>query len=140
MNGRRPRVLLVEDSAEDVELFQLVFADAGGEAEFSLASTGLEALSVLRRWAEEPASQRPRFVLLDLNLPVVHGHEVLAYMKAEPELRQIPVAVLTSSDAPADRARCQRIGCAAYMVKPRDLRGYRDLALVVRRMLEACAA
>lgn len=134
-----PPVLFVEDDPGDIELFQLVFHDAGGRAEFSIATTGLEAMSLLQRLAAQPGAELPRFALLDLNLPLIHGSEVLAFMKAEPTLRHIPVAVLTTSDAPSDRERCNRLGCMAYLVKPRDLRGYRDLAHVVVRILSECS-
>jgi len=136
MTASRRSVLLVEDDPDDVELLRLVFECAGGQADFEIASTGVEAINRLRASNVGP----PHFVLLDLNLPVMRGDEVLAFMKRDPTLRHIPVAILTSSDAPSDRGRCGQYGCVAYLVKPKDLRGFRDLAKVIVRIVEVSGA
>jgi CheY-like chemotaxis protein len=130
-------VLLVEDDPDDVELLLLVLGDAKDQADFEVAKTGAEAMD---RLTSSRSGGLPHFVLLDLNLPMVRGDEVLAFMKRDPVLKSIPVAVLTSSDAPLDRDRCGQHGCIAYLVKPKDLRGYRDLGRVVLRILQTCWA
>jgi CheY-like chemotaxis protein len=88
---------------------------------------GATALAYLR--GEAPYTQRPRpdLVLLDLKLPRVDGHEVLAAIKSHPDLRTIPVVVLTTSDAETDRARAYRNHANSYLVKPINFARFRQL-------------
>lgn len=81
-------------------------------------SDGLEALLFLRRAEPYATVPRPSVVLLDLNLPKVSGYDVLEAVKTDPALRDLPVFVLTGSDAPADVERCYALGANAYAVKP----------------------
>jgi CheY-like chemotaxis protein len=94
---------------------------------FETISNGGEALDRLSL-AGSRDEDLPQLLLLDLNLPQVHGEEILAFIKQHPVLRAIPAVVLTTSDAPRDRERCRSIGCAEYLVKPVNYDGYVDLA------------
>jgi CheY-like chemotaxis protein len=84
---------------------------------------GAEALDYLR----SPKKPRPDVVLLDLNLPKVDGHEVLARIKESPDLCTIPIVVLTTSDAEIDRLRAYREHVNSYLVKPIDFERFRQM-------------
>jgi CheY-like chemotaxis protein len=88
---------------------------------------GDRALERLRALAAGDRSSFPSLVLLDLNLPCVSGTELISFASRDPVLKDLPIAILTSSEAPADRAHCESAGCVAYFVKPTSLQGYRVL-------------
>ena len=109
--------LLVEDDPDHAELILHVIRqhDAGHSSEH--VADGAAALEHLER-VKSGKSKHPDIVLLDLKLPKVDGLEVLDSMKKDPELRTIPVVVLTTSDAEADRARAYHSHANSYFVKP----------------------
>jgi CheY-like chemotaxis protein len=111
------RILLVEDSLPDIELTMEALADAKVANEVTVVRDGEAALEHLRR----PGAPRPDLVILDLNLPRLSGHEVLAQMRADPALRRVPVAVLTTSGAEADVARTYDLGANCFLTKPVDV-------------------
>ena len=113
------RILLVEDSVADVELTLEALADAKIANEVEVVRDGAAAMAYLRRTATEPT--RPDLVILDLNLPKMSGHEVLAAMREEDELRRMPVAILTTSSAEADVVRTYDLGANCYLTKPVDV-------------------
>jgi two-component system response regulator len=107
------RVLLVEDDSDDVELTRWSLGQIGID-QIEVAMDGAQAMDLLRN------RPLPGLVLLDLRLPLVDGLEVLARLRSDPELKAIPVAVLTSSENPLDRTACLALGVAAYLSKPLD--------------------
>jgi len=113
------RILLVEDSVADVELTLEALEDAKIANEVTVVRDGAAALTHLRTTATGPA--RPDLVILDLNLPRMSGHEVLAAMRADDDLRRMPVAILTTSSAEADVARTYDLGANCYLTKPVDV-------------------
>jgi CheY-like chemotaxis protein len=113
-------ILLVEDDPGDVTLTREAFADHKVGNSLHVVSDGVEALSFLRREGDHANAVRPDLVLLDLNLPRVDGREVLAAIKADPDLATIPVVVLTTSDAEEDVLRSYRLHANAYVTKPVD--------------------
>jgi CheY-like chemotaxis protein len=113
-------ILLVEDDPGDVTLTREAFADHKVGNNLHVVSDGVEALSFLRRERTHANAVRPDLVLLDLNLPRVDGREVLAAIKADPDLATIPVVVLTTSDAEEDVLRSYRLHANAYVTKPVD--------------------
>ncbi len=115
------RILLVEDSIADVELTLEALEDAKFANEVHVVRDGAEALDYLFRRGEHTNSTRPDLVILDLNLPKVSGQEVLAELKADPVLRRIPVAVLTTSAAEIDVVRSYDLGANCYLTKPVDV-------------------
>jgi CheY-like chemotaxis protein len=120
MMARLIEVLLVEDDPGDVLMTQEAFADHKVKNNLTVVSDGVEAMAFLRRqgsWAQAP---RPDLILLDLNLPRKDGREVLAEIKADPELSVIPVVVLTTSGAQADVVGSYRLHANAYVTKPVD--------------------
>jgi len=114
------KILLVEDSLGDVGLIREALATCEAQVELRVARDGMEALDKLDRGAY---AERPDLILLDLNLPRMDGRELLVRLKADPELRAIPVIVLTSSSAPRDVAKAYSLHANCYLVKPPDLAG-----------------
>jgi len=87
----------------------------------AVAVDGVEGMNYLRREGTYADAPRPHLVLLDLNLPRKDGRQVLAEMKADPDLRRIPVVVLTTSQADQDISRCYDLHANCYITKPVDL-------------------
>jgi len=119
--GRPLKVLLVEDNPADARLVMEAFGEHSSTVELEHAGDGETALRMLR---STPGSQRPDLVLLDLNLPGMDGREVLEQVKSDPDLRRIPVVVLTTSDAEQDILRCYDLHANSYITKPADYEGF----------------
>lgn len=115
------QILLVEDNAADVRLTREALKDAKILNELHVVRDGVEAMDFLHRRGEHEAALRPDIVILDLNLPRKDGKEVLGEMKGDPELRGIPVAVLTTSEAEADVLDSYDLGANCFLTKPVDL-------------------
>src|SRR5665648_1198618 len=98
-------VLLVEDDPGDVLMTREAFKDNKLANRLSVVPDGIDAMAFLRKEDQYAGSPTPDLVLLDLNLPRMDGREVLAAMKSDPELRRIPVVVLTTSEADEDVLR-----------------------------------
>jgi two-component system, chemotaxis family, response regulator Rcp1 len=113
------QILLVEDSLADVELTLEALADAKIANEVTVVRDGQAALDHLL--GADAESRRPDLVILDLNLPKLSGHEVLAQMRADPELRRVPVAILTTSSAEKDVVKGYDLGANCYLTKPVDV-------------------
>jgi CheY-like chemotaxis protein len=121
-------VLLVDDNPADVRLTREALKDAKVVNRLSVAADGEEAMAFLR---EHAGSSRPDLILLDLNLPRKDGREVLAEIKADPELKRIPVVVLTTSRAEEDVIRSYDLHANAYVTKPV---GFKEFLNVVRSL------
>ena len=120
-NASLMQILLVEDSVADVELTLEALADAKVANQVTVARDGAQALAMLRREGEHGSCPRPDLVILDLNLPKMDGHEVLAAMRADEALRRIAVAVLTTSAAEADVVKTYDLGANCFLTKPVDV-------------------
>jgi len=114
------RVLLVEDDPADVLLVQEAFADSAMATALDVVSDGVEALARLRRAGEHVHAPTPDLILLDLNLPRMGGREVIAEIKDDPELRVIPIVVLTTSEAEEDVLGSYSLHANAYVTKPAE--------------------
>jgi CheY-like chemotaxis protein len=114
------QVLLVEDDPGDVLMTREAFEDEKVRNELHVVGNGVDALAFLRREGDYADAPTPDLVLLDLNLPRMDGREVLAEVKADPELRRIPVVVLTTSEAEEDIDRSYSLHANAYVTKPVD--------------------
>jgi CheY-like chemotaxis protein len=124
-------VLLVEDDQGDVLMTREAFAHHKIRNELHVVTDGEQALQFLRRQGEYENAPRPGLILLDLNLPRRDGREVLAEIKADPELRSIPVVVLTTSEAEEDILRSYSLHANAYVSKPVDFDRFVE---VIRRI------
>ena len=114
-------ILLVEDSPDDVELTQEALKGGNVWHNLSVVSDGVEALEFLRRQGKHGNAAQPDIVLLDLNLPRKDGREVLQEVKTDPQLKHIPVVVLTTSNAEQDILRSYKLHANCYITKPVDL-------------------
>jgi len=119
--GRPVEILLVEDNPGDVRLTIEALYDAKVRNNLSVAVDGVDALEFLRRQGAHAEAPRPDVILLDLNLPRKDGREVLAEIKNDPDLRSIPVVVLTTSSAEEDIVRSYNLHANCYITKPVDL-------------------
>ncbi|HET9870399.1 MAG TPA: response regulator [bacterium] len=124
--GRFIHVLLVEDNPGDVTLIKEVFKTSKHLITVSRAQDGVEALDFLK-------DETPDLILLDLNMPKKSGFEVLAEIKADPRLAEVPVVVLTNSKLDTDVSRAYESRANFYIVKPSDL----EKLFVALRYVEA---
>jgi chemotaxis family two-component system response regulator Rcp1 len=115
---RLARLLLVEDSPGDVRLTQEAFRDANSSVVLHVAADGEEAIAFLRQQGRHADAPRPDLILLDLNLPKIAGHELLAIIKEDATLKSIPTVVLTTSAAEADIAESYKLHANSYFTKP----------------------
>lgn len=113
-------VLLVEDDPGDVLMTREAFEEHKVRNNLSVVSDGADALAFVRREGEFSDAPRPDLILLDLNLPKRDGREVLSEIKNDPDLREIPIVVLTTSSAEADILSSYRLHANAYVTKPVD--------------------
>jgi CheY-like chemotaxis protein len=116
------KILLVEDSVADIELTLEALEDSEIPNEVTVVRDGAAAMVHLRATATGPT--RPDLVILDLNLPRLSGHEVLAAMRDDDDLRRMPVAILSTSSAEADVVRTYDLGANCYLTKPVDVDQY----------------
>ena len=122
-----PLVLLVEDSPDDVDFARRALAKSGLPHRLVVAEQGEQALELLsgrNSPAGNSAALRPDLILLDLNIPGMPGRDLLARIKEHPELRSIPVVILSTSQHPSDIRHCYRSGANSYHCKSDDLARY----------------
>ena len=127
MRPRPVEILLVEDNPGDVRLTIEALRDGEVHNNLNVARDGVEALAYLRREAPFTGAARPDLILLDLNLPRKDGREVLAEIKADAELKTIPVVVLTTSRAEQDVLRSYELQANCFVTKPVDLDQFIDV-------------
>jgi chemotaxis family two-component system response regulator Rcp1 len=119
--GTPIEVLLVEDSPDDADLTIDALRDGRVRNRVTVVEDGVEAMAYLRRDGKYRAAPRPDLILLDLNLPRKNGREVLAEIKQDPNLRRIPVVMMTSSDDEKDILAAYNLHVNCYVTKPVDL-------------------
>jgi len=116
--GKPISILLVEDSPGDVRLIQEALKESKVLNEIYVVEDGLEAMRFLRREDKYPSVPRPDLILLDLNMPKKDGREVLAEIKADDELKRIPVVILTISLDEEDVFKTYNLHANCYITKP----------------------
>jgi CheY-like chemotaxis protein len=121
MNGRPVEILLVEDNPGDVRLTVEALREGKVRNHLSVATDGVEALAYVRREGKYANAVRPDLILLDLNLPRKDGRQVLAEIKADVDLKTIPVVILTTSKADEDILHSYDLHANCYVTKPVDL-------------------
>lgn len=119
--SRAVEFLLVEDNPGDVRLTREALRECGVAHNLSVTPDGMEAVAFLRKEGKYADAPRPDLIFLDLNLPKKDGREVLAVVKEDPELKRIPVVVLTSSEAENDILKSYDLHANCYVAKPVDL-------------------
>lgn len=120
MPGHRS-ILIIEDNPGDVRLMREALREFNPPVDIQVAGDGDEALVFLRRKETQPEVARPSLIFLDFNLPKSDSRELLREIKADPALRMIPIAVLTSSDAEKDIRDAYKLYANCYLRKPVDL-------------------
>lgn len=126
-SGRSKNLLLVEDNAGDIRLTQEALREGNIPVNLSVATDGVEAVEFLHRTGKYKDAPRPDLILLDLNLPRKNGGEVLSEIKNDPDLKTIPVLIMTTSQAQQDVTRAYSLNANCYITKPIDLEEFMDL-------------
>ncbi len=124
--------MIIEDNPGDVRLLEEAFQELHANVNIRVAKDGAEGITMVLDTPGPQSAWHPDLILLDLNLPKVSGHEVLARLKAAPETRQIPVIILTSSRADSDVRRAYESYANAYLRKPSTLEGLLSAAQDVK--------
>lgn len=120
-NSGMIEILMVEDNPADIRLTKEAFKDAKMLNNLHVVNNGEDAMAFLHRHGNYVNTPRPDLILLDLNLPKKDGREVLAEIKKDPDLKRIPVVILTTSDDEKDVLKAYNLHVNAYIKKPVDL-------------------
>ena len=122
-------VLLVEDSADDIAAVRRLVVESRSPVTLTVLRDGEEASAYLSaRGRSAVSEERPHFILLDLRLPGTPGTEILQWLKGDPNLREVPVVVLSASDRDEDVREAQNLGAHSYIVKPMTARYFTWIA------------
>jgi CheY-like chemotaxis protein len=121
-------VLLIEDNPTDALVINQILKNCGLGEDVRLAVDGEAALDL---WKKIEAEESPCIVVLDLNLPKISGHEILAHIRASPHGQSVPVVVVTSSNSAHDLATIQALNASAYFCKPTDLYAFMELGNII---------
>ena len=130
-SSRSIKVLLVEDNPADADLTRETLEMSKLTIELEVAIDGVEALRYLRGEGEYSGSIVPDLILLDLNLPRMDGKQFLAELRADKTFRNIPVVILTTSDAESDVVQGYSLGANCYVTKPVDLSAFQTIVKAV---------
>ncbi len=132
-SGKVPfHLLLVEDEPADVELFTELMHEFEPEVHIHHVLNGRKALEFVTLEGEYTEAPFPQLIVLDLNMPIMNGHEFLKRAKGHPRARSIPVLVLSTSERPGDIARAYYEHASSYVVKPGNFDEYRDLIALIK--------
>lgn len=126
-------ILLVEDNPSDVYLTEVALKEVALTSSLHVVEDGDQAMAFLRREGSFGTAPRPELILLDLNLPGKDGRQLLAELKADAELRRIPVIVLTTSTADSDITTCYDLHCNCYITKPVDFDHFERVVQEIER-------
>jgi chemotaxis family two-component system response regulator Rcp1 len=145
MNGKKTKsgkqidqvfdILVIEDNAADVGLLRLALKETGLAFELTVIEDGAEALAYIRREGKYAGMSRPDLVVLDLNLPKKSGMEVLEAIRQNKEMSNVPVAVVTSSSAPLERAMIEGLRVERFITKPPELEDFLRIGGVLIEVL-----
>jgi len=122
-------ILMAEDDTDDTFLLAETLKSLGCEGELHSVKDGAELMDYLYRrgrYADLDLSPLPALLLLDLNMPKKDGRQALREIKADPNLKKIPVVIWTTSDLQEDRVRCREAGADGYITKPNSYGGLMD--------------
>jgi len=132
MNREKIQVLLVDDNPTDVMIAREGFIAANMLETLHVAEDGMEAMKFLRRREGYACAPRPDLILLDLNMPRKNGHEVLAEIKGDALLKNIPVIILTTSNSPEDICESYDHHANCYIRKPGDFESFAIVVQTIR--------
>lgn len=131
MNMKLAHILLVEDNEGDILLTQEAFEECKVKTEISVARNGKEALDFLFKRGAFINEKRPDLILLDINLPIFNGHEVLRQIKTDSNLKKIPVIMLTTSSNDKDLDLAYENHCNSYVKKPLEISEFLNAVLKI---------
>src|ERR1044071_4544389 len=135
-DGAMPTILLAEDREDDILLLQRAFKEGGVRYPLNIVRDGEEAISYLSglgRYSNRERYPLPVLLLLDLSLPGTDGFEVLRWIRSRPDLKDLPVVVLTQSDRIRDVNQAYRLGASSFIVKTED---FQDAVAFAQSMSE----
>lgn len=124
-------ILLVEDNEGDIALTFEAFEESKVKTEISVVKNGRDALDFLFKRGAFEDSATPDLILLDINMPIFNGHEVLHRIKADPGLKRTPVIMLTTSSNPKDVNTAYENHCNSYVLKPLDMDEFLEVILKI---------
>lgn len=125
-------VLMVEDNPTDVLIAKEGLFSAKMLNTLHVVDDGIEAMEFLRRQGKHAGAPRPDLILLDLNMPRMNGHEVLAEIKADDDLKHIPVVILTTSKSEEDISKAYGLHANCYISKPVDFDEFTDVVQTIQ--------
>jgi chemotaxis family two-component system response regulator Rcp1 len=129
------QILLAEDSAADVGIVRIALGDQNLNHVLHVARDGAEAIAFIEKADNDWKSPGPDLLLLDMHLPRCDGEEILKRLRSTERYAQIPVVVMTSSDAPEDHDRAQKHAAMFYFRKPSRRDEFIQLGVIVRDIL-----
>ena len=135
--GRPMEILLVEDGLVDACVTINALKKGNVQHRMTLIRDGQEAMEFLRQEGKFARAPRPDLMLLDLGLPKKDGREVLSEVKLDPDLKSIPVVIMTSSDDEEDRVQSELLGVDSFITKPVDLEKFLTVVRQLKRYLHA---
>jgi CheY-like chemotaxis protein len=121
------KIVIVEDNPADARTLRVALARRDPGIETIVLADGVRAIEYFSEYINDDA-ERPELVLLDLNLPIVSGFEVLEFLKSDPQLRKLPVVVLSGSSSQHEIERCYAAGANSYICKPTGIQQVFDMA------------
>lgn len=130
-NLKLAHILLVEDNEGDILLTLEAFEESKFKTEVSVARNGQEALDFLNKKGEFSNAPKPDLVLLDINIPIYNGLEVLEKIKKDEILKKIPVIMLTTSSNQKDIDKAYKNYCNSYVNKPLEMEEFMDAILKI---------
>ena len=131
-------IFIVEDDDLDAEILERSLRKTGASVSLTRARDGVEALEMLRTERADIPLSRPFFVLLDINMPRMNGHELLAQIRSCEQLKDTKVFVFTTSNSQADIDRAYRNNANGYIVKPQGTSGMRDVLSLLSNFWNVC--
>jgi CheY-like chemotaxis protein len=126
-------ILLVEDSEGDILLTSEALEEYKVKTEISVAKNGQEALDFLFKRGAFMNEKTPDLILLDINIPIFNGHDVLQQIKTDSNLKKIPVIMLTTSSNPKDIAKANENNCNGYIKKPLEIEDFLSAILKIEQ-------
>lgn len=132
MKVNKTHILLVEDNEGDIILTIDAFEESKIDSKISVARNGQEALDFLYKKGSFTNVEKPDLILLDINMPIFNGHEVLIKIKQDPSLKKIPVIMLTTSSNQQDIDKAYENHANSYITKPVEIQDFLDAILKIK--------
>ncbi len=126
MNDFKCKLIYIEDNEDEVHIFQKVLKKLGIQIETEYYYDGKSAFEYLNSISDTGDESVKVLVVLDLNLPLITGNEILKRLSKEKKIKKIPIIVFSGSESPKDRELCLSLGVKDFFTKPWSLNGYED--------------